>query len=73
MDARAKAETLAEALGLRLQGILEVSEGEADVVRPMPAMPMYRAEMAMAQADTPVEAGAIEIRASVTLVVAVEP
>jgi uncharacterized protein YggE len=38
-------------------------------------MPMYRAEMAMAQAapPTPVEAGAIEVRASVTLVVAIRP
>jgi len=42
-------------------------------VRPMP---MYRTEMAMAQADsppTPVEAGTIEVRASVTLVVGIRP
>jgi uncharacterized protein YggE len=39
-------------------------------------MPMYRAEMAMASAaspQTPVEPGAIEVRASVTLVVEVSP
>ncbi len=73
IDARAKADVLADALGLQVLGILSVSEGEPDIVRPMP---MYRAEMAMAQADaqpTPVEAGAIEVRASVTLVVAIRP
>jgi uncharacterized protein YggE len=63
---------LADALGLQVLGVLSVSEGEPDIVRPMP---MYRAEMAMAQAapPTPVEAGAIEVRASVTLVVAIRP
>jgi uncharacterized protein len=73
IDARAKADALADALGVQVLGILSVSEGEPDVVRPMP---MYRAELAMAQADaptTPVEAGAIEVRASVTLVVGISP
>jgi hypothetical protein len=72
IDARAKANALADALGLQVLGVLSVSEGEPDIVRPMP---MYRAEMAMAQAapPTPVEAGAIEVRASVTLVVAIRP
>lgn len=70
-EARSKAESLAEALGVRIVRILEVSEGEADVVRPMP---MYRGEMAMAQsAPTPVEPGEIEIRASVTLAVEIAP
>jgi uncharacterized protein YggE len=71
-NARAKADALADALGVRIVRILEVSEGEADVVRPMPA---YRAQTAMAQAEmpTPVEAGSIEVRASVTLVVEIEP
>lgn len=71
-DARSKADALAEALSLRIVRVLEVSEGEADVVRPMP---MYRSEMVMAQAEapTPVEPGSIEVRASVTLVVEVEP
>ena len=72
IDARAKAESLADALGVQVLGILSVSEGEPDIVRPMP---MYRAEMAMAQAapPTPVEAGMIEVRASVTLVVSIKP
>jgi len=73
IDAKAKADALAEALGVEVLGILSVSEGEPDIVRPMP---MYRTEMAMAQADsppTPVEAGTIEVRASVTLVVGIRP
>jgi uncharacterized protein YggE len=72
-DAKAKADALADALGVQVLGILSVSEGEPDIVRPMP---MYRAEMAMAQGaapPTPIEAGAIEVRASVTLVVLITP
>lgn len=68
-DAKAKSETLAEALGVQIIRILSATEGEPDVIRPMP---MYRSEVAMAQAaaaPTPVEPGSIEIRASVTLVV----
>jgi uncharacterized protein YggE len=72
IDAKAKADALADALGVQVLGILSVSEGEPDVIRPMPA---YRAELAMAKADapTPVEAGTIEVRASVTLVVGISP
>ena len=73
IDARAKASALADALGVQVLGVLSVSEGEPDIVRPMP---MYRAEMAMAQVDappTPFEAAAIEVRASVTLVVGISP
>jgi uncharacterized protein len=69
VDAKAKTETLAEALGVKVVRILSATEGEPDVIRPMP---MYRGEMAMAQAaapPTPVEPGTIEIHASVTLVV----
>ena len=72
IDAKAKADALADALGVQVLGILSVSEGEPDIIRPLPT---YRAEMAMAQAapPTPVEAGAIEVRASVTLSVAFRP
>jgi uncharacterized protein YggE len=72
VDARAKADALADALGVQVLEILSVSEGEPDIVRPMP---VYRTEMAMAQAapPTPVEAGPIEVRASVTLVVGIRP
>lgn len=72
VDAKAKADALADALGVQILGILSVSEGEPDIVRPMP---IYRAELAMAQAapPTPVEAGPIEVRASVTLSVSIRP
>ena len=72
IDAKAKADALADALGVQVLGILSVSEGEPEIIRPLPT---YRAEMAMAQATppTPVEAGAIEVRASVTLSVAFRP
>lgn len=67
VDARAKANTLATALGVGILRILSVSEGEPDIIRPSP---MFRAEMAQAQAaPTPVEPGTIEVHASVTLMV----
>ena len=70
-DARAKADSLADALGVEVLGILLVSEGEPDIVRPMP---QYRAAaMAQEAAPTPVEAGTIEVRASVTLTVSIRP
>jgi hypothetical protein len=72
-DARAKAHALAEALGLRVVRILAATEGEPEVVRPLPA---YRGEIAMFSAPsppTPIEPGTIEVRASVTLVVEVSP
>lgn len=73
VDAKAKADALADALGVQVLGIVSVTEGEPDVIRPIQ---MYRgAEAAMAQAapPTPVEAGTIEVRASVTLVVGISP
>jgi uncharacterized protein len=73
VNARSKVDTLAAALGVRVGRILTVIEGEPDIIRPMPA---YRGEMVMAQAaspTTPIEPNAIEIRASVTLVVEIAP
>ena len=65
--AKAKAEEIAAALGLKIVKILSVSEGDRGV-RPI-IMPQARgAQMeAMAAAPTPVEAGTIEVRSSVTL------
>lgn len=63
-SARAKAETLAKALRIRLVGIIEVVEGGVSVFTPV-----YRRaamEMSMA-ADTPVAAGQVGIDASLTL------
>ncbi|MEA2603575.1 MAG: uncharacterized protein QOF89_4567 [Acidobacteriota bacterium] len=64
--ARAKAETLAKALGLRLGEILEVAEGGISISPP----PMPRlARMAMAESmdSTPVSAGQVGVSASVTI------
>ena len=65
--AKAKAEEIAAALGLRIVKILSVSEGDRGV-RPI-IMPQARAAQmeALAAAPTPVEAGTIEVRSSVTL------
>ncbi len=65
--AKAKAEELATALGLKIIKILAVNEGERGV-RPI-TMPLARGAQfeAAATAPTPVEAGTIEVRSSVTL------
>jgi len=65
--ARGKAEEIAGALGLKIIKILAVSEGER-AIRPI-TMPVARgAQMeVLAAAPTPVEAGTIEVRSSVTL------
>lgn len=67
IKAKAKAEEIAAALGLKIVRILSVTEGDR-VIRPI-VMPVARgAQMeAMAAAPTPVETGTIEVRSSVTL------
>jgi uncharacterized protein YggE len=67
--ARAKAEAVASALGLRILRILHVEESGPNT--PIP-IPMYaRAEVAQAAASTPIEAGTIDVKASITLTVEV--
>ncbi|HKG21924.1 MAG TPA: SIMPL domain-containing protein [Blastocatellia bacterium] len=66
LKAKAKADALASALGLRIVRVLHVEESGAATP------PIYAREMAMqAKADvaTPVESGNIEVRASVSLTV----
>jgi uncharacterized protein YggE len=65
-DARASAEAMASALGLTLGPVLEIQEGNPQVIRPMMAM------AAGAQAGTPVQAGQIEVRVSVSLTVSLK-
>jgi uncharacterized protein YggE len=67
LKARAKAQSLAAALGVRVQRILHVEEG-GSISPPIPIMGRAMAEMAQA-APTPIESGTIEIRATVTMVV----
>lgn len=63
--ARARADVLAEAAGLRIVGVSDIVEGGAP---PMP-LPHMKAERMMLAADaaTPVEAGSMEISVSVTV------
>ena len=64
--ARAKAETLAKALGLRLGEILEVAEGGVSI-SPPPIPRIARMAMAESMGSTPVSAGQVEVEASVTI------
>jgi len=65
--ARAKADEMAAALGLKIVRVLSLTEGDR-VVRPI-VMPLARgAQMeTLAAAPTPVESGTIEVRSSATL------
>lgn len=67
--ARADAEALASGLGLRVKRIVSIEEGQPAVAQPRR---YAMAEAAMA-ADTPIEAGEISVRASVTITVEFEP
>jgi uncharacterized protein len=73
LDARQDADALAEALGLRIVRILSVSE-ESPEVRPIPVYPQAMRFAAKASAPaTPVEAGTLDVSATVTLTVEVAP
>ncbi|MEZ5391450.1 MAG: SIMPL domain-containing protein [Bryobacterales bacterium] len=64
--ARANANALAQALGLKVRRIVSVEEGGPTVVQP------YRRAMPMAMAadvSTPIEAGEVEVQATVTMTV----
>ncbi len=63
--AKAKVEAMAQALGLKLVRVLAVAEGDRDV-HPI-VMAQARGAQALAATPTPVEAGTIEVRSSVTL------
>jgi uncharacterized protein len=66
--ARAKAETLAKALGVRLGEILEVAEGGVSVQPPpFPRFGGTRVMAEAAMAPTPVSAGQVGVEASVTI------
>jgi len=71
-QARAKADALADALGLEIVRVISVAEGSPTVVRPYaPRATMMQAEAAAP--PTPVEPGTVEVYASVTLRVLVSP
>jgi uncharacterized protein YggE len=65
--AKAKAEEIATALGLQIVRVLSVTEAERGV-RPIVMAEARGAQMdVMAAAPTPVEAGTIEVRSTVSL------
>jgi uncharacterized protein len=67
-DARARAEEIARAAGMRLGPVLEVVEGG----RPPGPVPMPGRMMAMADASVPVESGEVEIAARVEVLYALQ-
>lgn len=72
IKARAKAQAIASALGLKFQRILHVEEG-GSTIRPLMEMNAAFAGMRSQQAPTPVESGSIDVRATITLIVEVAP
>ena len=67
LEARANAEAMASALGLKLGKVLLLDQSAGQSPRPMMAM-----NARVASAPTPIEAEPIEVRASVTLTIALE-
>lgn len=68
--ARANAEALANALGMHLANVLQVEPTEAPVFRPMSKS--FVAEMGRATVSTPIEAGNIDVRATVTITMQIQ-
>jgi uncharacterized protein YggE len=69
LGARANAEAMASALGLKVTRVLEVREGETQPPRPIMAR-MQTAELAAA--PTPITPGQLEVRAVVTVTLTVQ-
>jgi uncharacterized protein YggE len=71
--AKAKAEEMAAAVGLKAIRVLSIVEGERGF-RPLPMAQLRSPQMeAAAATPTPVEAGTIEVRSSVTLMAELGP
>ncbi len=67
-DARAKADAIAQALGNRVARLVEVTESGAQPWMPQPRKyGMERSMVAADRAPTPIEAGELEVRASVQM------
>jgi uncharacterized protein YggE len=71
-QARAKADVLADTLGLKVTRVLEVSENGVNFA-PMYARPRAMAATASASVATPVETGTLDVTADVSLTVEVAP
>mgnify|MGYP005813265557 CR=1 FL=1 len=68
LRARANAEAMAAALGARISRVVEVEEGGAH-----PIQPLMRAMASPAMAATPIEAGTVDVHATVTLTAELQP
>ncbi len=73
LNARQDAQALAGALGLRVVRVLSVAEQSPTVVPPVIYPQIRQFAKAEVAPPTPIEAGAIEVSATVTLTVAVAP
>lgn len=69
--ARADAEAIATAAGLRLGALLRATTGEVQIIEPRPAM--FETAMADRRVTTPIEPGPLRASATVTAVYALEP
>ena len=65
--AQAKAEAIATSLGLKILRIVSVTEGERTFQPIYRQTPMARADTLAARAPTPVEAGTVDVRSTVSL------
>ena len=69
-DARRRAEAMAEGADMKVAGIVRIEEHGAVVMPPPRPVMAMRAEVAQERPATPVAPGELEVRASVTLTVA---
>jgi uncharacterized protein YggE len=69
MEARAQAETVASAAGMRIEGVASITANGGYTRPPMP----YQARAFAAEASTPVQPGQVDVSASVTATYFIEP
>lgn len=72
-QARTNVQALASALGLKIVRVVRVEDGEPVRVMPVRAEMMMRSMAADSAAPTPVEAGTIDVQATVTVTAEVAP
>jgi uncharacterized protein len=70
-DARARAEAVAAGAGMRVERVVRIEEHRAGVIPPPRPMMIAMRDQVAAEAAPPIEPGELEIRAAVTLTVAV--
>lgn len=69
-DAKARAEQIAKATGVKLGRVLSVSDGGGNGSGPMPPMPMYK--MANMDSSVPIQGGETKVTTAVQVVFAIE-